>query len=119
MQVCAGLSGSLVLSLTLALVFEVPSLWAWEADLELLDLVEEIPQTFYQFLNVEQVSPFPWQPEVRFCQGFCCQLLDNPWKSSRFKSPQNTTCRTEHAEPTSQCRTYRPNTNKTSLRFLL
>ncbi|KAK5604437.1 hypothetical protein CRENBAI_017211 [Crenichthys baileyi] len=54
MQVCAGLSRSLVLSLTLALVFEVPSLWAWEADLELLDLVEEIPQTFYQFLNLEQ-----------------------------------------------------------------
>ncbi|MEQ2241547.1 hypothetical protein ILYODFUR_026452 [Ilyodon furcidens] len=108
MQVCAGLSGSLVLSLTLALVFEVPSLWAWEADLELLDLVEEIPQTFYQFLNLEQVSPFPWQPEVRFCQGSCCQLFDNPWKSSRFKSFQNTACRT--------CR---PNTNKTSLRFLL
>uniref|UniRef100_A0AAY4A2J7 DnaJ homolog subfamily C member 1 n=1 Tax=Denticeps clupeoides TaxID=299321 RepID=A0AAY4A2J7_9TELE len=27
---------------------------AWDADLELLDLVEEIPQTFYQFLSVEQ-----------------------------------------------------------------
>ncbi|KAF7644612.1 hypothetical protein LDENG_00219020 [Lucifuga dentata] len=27
---------------------------AWDADLELLDLVEEIPQTFYQFMSVEQ-----------------------------------------------------------------
>ncbi|MFT7813850.1 dnaJ homolog subfamily C member 1 [Arapaima gigas] len=27
---------------------------AWDMDLELFDLVEEIPQTFYQFLSVEQ-----------------------------------------------------------------
>uniref|UniRef100_UPI003AAD9FC9 dnaJ homolog subfamily C member 1 n=1 Tax=Centroberyx gerrardi TaxID=166262 RepID=UPI003AAD9FC9 len=27
---------------------------AWDSDLELFDLVEEIPQTFYQFLSVEQ-----------------------------------------------------------------
>ncbi|KAM4556195.1 dnaJ homolog subfamily C member 1 isoform 1-T1 [Fundulus diaphanus] len=54
MRVCAGLSGSLVLTLVLVLVLEVPRLWAWEADLELLDLVEEIPQNFYQFLNVDQ-----------------------------------------------------------------
>lgn len=32
-----------------------PPLSAWDADLELLDLVEEIPQTFYQFLSVAQV----------------------------------------------------------------
>uniref|UniRef100_A0A674NN89 DnaJ homolog subfamily C member 1 n=1 Tax=Takifugu rubripes TaxID=31033 RepID=A0A674NN89_TAKRU len=31
-----------------------PPLAAWDADLELLDLVEEIPQTFYQFLSVAQ-----------------------------------------------------------------
>ncbi|CAL8347768.1 unnamed protein product [Merluccius merluccius] len=27
---------------------------AWDADLELFDLVEEVPQTFYQFLSVDQ-----------------------------------------------------------------
>ncbi|XP_061589055.1 dnaJ homolog subfamily C member 1 [Cololabis saira] len=36
------------------LVSTVPPLTAWDADLELLDLVEEIPQTFYQFLNLDQ-----------------------------------------------------------------
>ncbi|XP_061878876.1 dnaJ homolog subfamily C member 1 [Entelurus aequoreus] len=30
---------------------------AWDADMELLDLVEEIPETFYQFLSVEQDAP--------------------------------------------------------------
>lgn len=29
---------------------------AWDADLELFDLVEEIPQTFYEFLSVDQVD---------------------------------------------------------------
>lgn len=29
---------------------------AWDADLELFDLVEEIPQTFYEFLSVDQVK---------------------------------------------------------------
>ncbi|KAM7379933.1 hypothetical protein PAMP_005429 [Pampus punctatissimus] len=32
----------------------VPLGTAWDADLELLDLVEEIPQTFYQFLSLDQ-----------------------------------------------------------------
>ncbi|XP_072219927.1 dnaJ homolog subfamily C member 1 [Leuresthes tenuis] len=50
MGVCAGLCGSLLISLVLL----VPPLAAWDADLELLDLVEEIPQTFYRFLNLDQ-----------------------------------------------------------------
>lgn len=29
---------------------------AWDADLELFDLVEEVPQTFYEFLSVNQVK---------------------------------------------------------------
>lgn len=33
----------------------IPTL-AWDADLELFDLVEEIPQTFYEFLSVDQVT---------------------------------------------------------------
>uniref|UniRef100_A0A669EVC7 DnaJ homolog subfamily C member 1 n=1 Tax=Oreochromis niloticus TaxID=8128 RepID=A0A669EVC7_ORENI len=45
--------GLLLVCLAL-LVSAVPPLSAWDEDLELLDLVEEIPQTFYQFLNVEQ-----------------------------------------------------------------
>lgn len=48
------LMGPLLLCLAL-LLWPAPPLAAWEADLELLDLVEEIPQTFYQFLSVEQV----------------------------------------------------------------
>lgn len=32
---------------------------AWDADLELLDLVEEIPDTFYQFMSLEQVRGTP------------------------------------------------------------
>ncbi|XP_023254436.1 dnaJ homolog subfamily C member 1 [Seriola lalandi dorsalis] len=53
MGVRAGPCGSLLVCLTL-LVTAVPPLNAWEADLELLDLVEEIPQTFYQFMSLNQ-----------------------------------------------------------------
>ncbi|XP_060941110.1 dnaJ homolog subfamily C member 1 [Limanda limanda] len=53
MGVCAGPVRSLLVCLSL-LVSAVPPLTAWEADLELLDLVEEIPQTFYQFLSLAQ-----------------------------------------------------------------
>uniref|UniRef100_A0A3Q3MP19 DnaJ (Hsp40) homolog, subfamily C, member 1 n=1 Tax=Mastacembelus armatus TaxID=205130 RepID=A0A3Q3MP19_9TELE len=53
MEVSEGLSRSLLVCLIL-LVSEVPPLIAWDADLELLDLVEEIPQTFYQFLSLDQ-----------------------------------------------------------------
>ncbi|XP_051250441.1 dnaJ homolog subfamily C member 1 [Dicentrarchus labrax] len=53
MGVCAGPCGSLLVCLTL-LVSSVPPLTAWDADLELLDLVEEIPETFYQFLSLDQ-----------------------------------------------------------------
>ncbi|XP_028297175.1 dnaJ homolog subfamily C member 1 [Gouania willdenowi] len=49
-----GAPGASKLLLITLLVCVVPPLSAWEADLELLDLVEEIPQTFYQFLNLEQ-----------------------------------------------------------------
>ncbi|XP_074545546.1 dnaJ homolog subfamily C member 1 [Halichoeres trimaculatus] len=56
MRVRAGPCRSLVVCLAL-LGFAVPSVVAWDADLELLDLVEEIPQTFYQFLSVEQDAP--------------------------------------------------------------
>uniref|UniRef100_A0A087Y039 DnaJ homolog subfamily C member 1 n=2 Tax=Poecilia formosa TaxID=48698 RepID=A0A087Y039_POEFO len=48
MRVCAGLSGPLVLSMVLVLVR------GWEADLELLDLVEEVPQNFYEFLHLDK-----------------------------------------------------------------
>lgn len=47
--------GPLLLCLALLVVTAVPPLAAWDEDLELLDLVEEIPQTFYQFMSVEQV----------------------------------------------------------------
>uniref|UniRef100_A0A8C3G5N0 DnaJ homolog subfamily C member 1 n=1 Tax=Cyclopterus lumpus TaxID=8103 RepID=A0A8C3G5N0_CYCLU len=53
MAVCAGPLGSLLICLSL-LVSAVPPLVAWDADLELLDLVEEIPQNFYQFLSLDQ-----------------------------------------------------------------
>ncbi|XP_028283253.1 dnaJ homolog subfamily C member 1 [Parambassis ranga] len=53
MGVCAGLGLPLSVWLIL-LVSAVPPLAAWDADLELLDLVEEIPQTFYQFLSLDQ-----------------------------------------------------------------
>lgn len=46
--------GPLLLCLVLH-AWLAPPLAAWDADLELLDLVEEIPQTFYQFLSVAQV----------------------------------------------------------------
>lgn len=54
MGVCVGPCGSLLLCLVL-LVSSFHPMTAWDADLELLDLVEEIPQTFYQFLSVDQV----------------------------------------------------------------
>lgn len=54
MAVCPGLCESLLVYLTL-LVCAAPPLTAWDADLELLDLVEEIPQNFYQFLSLDQV----------------------------------------------------------------
>lgn len=47
--------GPLLLCLALLVLSVVPPLAAWDEDLELLDLVEEIPQTFYQFMSVEQV----------------------------------------------------------------
>lgn len=53
MWVCASPRGSLLVWLTL-LVVSPPPLTAWDADLELLDLVEEIPQNFYQFLSLNQ-----------------------------------------------------------------
>nr|XP_046264198.1 dnaJ homolog subfamily C member 1 [Scatophagus argus] len=53
MGASAGPCGSVLLCLTL-LVSSTPPLTAWDADLELLDLVEEIPQTFYQFLSLDQ-----------------------------------------------------------------
>uniref|UniRef100_A0A671Z4Y8 DnaJ homolog subfamily C member 1 n=1 Tax=Sparus aurata TaxID=8175 RepID=A0A671Z4Y8_SPAAU len=52
MGVCAGPCGSLLVFLSL--LVSSPPLSAWDADLELLDLVEEIPQTFYQFLSLDQ-----------------------------------------------------------------
>ncbi|KAK2822941.1 hypothetical protein Q5P01_023006 [Channa striata] len=53
MGVCVGPCRSLVVFL-MPLVLAVPLVMAWDADLELLDLVEEIPQTFYQFLSLDQ-----------------------------------------------------------------
>ncbi|CAJ1073225.1 dnaJ homolog subfamily C member 1 [Xyrichtys novacula] len=53
MRVCAGPCGSVLVCLAM-LVSVLPPLRAWDADLELLDLVEEIPQTFYHFLSVDQ-----------------------------------------------------------------
>uniref|UniRef100_A0A8C1S035 DnaJ homolog subfamily C member 1 n=1 Tax=Cyprinus carpio TaxID=7962 RepID=A0A8C1S035_CYPCA len=44
---------TLVLFFGLAVIQPLPTL-AWDADLELFDLVEEIPQTFYEFLSVNQ-----------------------------------------------------------------
>ncbi|KAF4076817.1 hypothetical protein AMELA_G00219520 [Ameiurus melas] len=47
-----------VLSAGLVLVLVQPELTAaWDADLELFDLVEEIPQTFYEFLSVNPDTP--------------------------------------------------------------
>ncbi|KAM9844872.1 dnaJ homolog subfamily C member 1 [Aulostomus maculatus] len=53
MGVCVGPYGSGLVCLGL-LVSLIPPLAAWDTDLELLDLVEEIPQTFYQFLSLNQ-----------------------------------------------------------------
>lgn len=47
---------TLVLFSGLIVIQPLPTL-AWDADLELFDLVEEIPQTFYEFLSVNQVRP--------------------------------------------------------------
>nr|XP_057924637.1 dnaJ homolog subfamily C member 1 [Doryrhamphus excisus] len=47
-------SGGFELVSLLLLLSACPPLVAWDTDLELLDLVEEIPQTFYHFLMVEQ-----------------------------------------------------------------
>ncbi|KAI2667526.1 hypothetical protein H4Q32_004030 [Labeo rohita] len=44
---------TLVLFSGLIVIQPLPTL-AWDADLELFDLVEEIPQTFYEFLSVNQ-----------------------------------------------------------------
>ncbi|XDV27212.1 hypothetical protein PO909_030783 [Leuciscus waleckii] len=44
---------TLVLFSGLFVIQPLPTL-AWDADLELFDLVEEIPQTFYEFLSVNQ-----------------------------------------------------------------
>lgn len=54
MRLFTGPCASLLVCLTL-LVSAIPPLTAWDADLELLDLVEEIPQTFYEFLSVDKV----------------------------------------------------------------
>lgn len=56
MAACAGPCRAVLVCLGL-LVSAVPPATPWDADLELLDLVEEIPQTFYQFLSVDQVRP--------------------------------------------------------------
>lgn len=53
---CVAVLSRFVL-LAAGLVFVLPGLGAaWDADLELFDLVEEIPQTFYEFLSVNQVK---------------------------------------------------------------
>ncbi|XP_037537890.1 dnaJ homolog subfamily C member 1 [Nematolebias whitei] len=52
----AGRTGSSFLFCVTLLVSAVLPGTAWDADLELLDLVEEIPQTFYQFLKLDQVA---------------------------------------------------------------
>lgn len=44
-----------LLAAGLVLILPGPSA-GWDADLELFDLVEEIPQTFYEFLSVDQVK---------------------------------------------------------------
>ena len=62
MRACAGPCRSVLVCFGL-LVYLAPRLDAWDADLELLDLVEEIPQTFYEFLSVAPVCgsyPSPW-----------------------------------------------------------
>lgn len=61
MRVCAGPCWSVLVGLGL-LVSLFPPLAAWDADLELLDLVEEIPQSFYQFMSLNQVSANTMSP---------------------------------------------------------
>lgn len=48
------LTGIFTLVLFSGLLAIQPTL-AWDEDLELFDLVEEIPQTFYEFLSLSQV----------------------------------------------------------------
>lgn len=61
--------GPVLLALSL-LLSTPPPLTAWDADLELFDLVEEIPQTFYQFMNLDQVGTctvsmvITWRPRT-------------------------------------------------------
>ena len=44
---------------------------SWDTDLELFDLVEEIPQTFYQFLSVDKVGDMAaLQPSGGHSKGF-------------------------------------------------
>ncbi|XP_030016264.1 dnaJ homolog subfamily C member 1-like [Sphaeramia orbicularis] len=51
---CASTALPPCLGLLLLLWAAPPPASAWDADLELLDLVEEIPQTFYQFMSLDQ-----------------------------------------------------------------
>ncbi|KAF6720401.1 DnaJ-like protein subfamily C member 1 [Oryzias melastigma] len=53
LALCSARFGPVLLGLSL-LLSAPPPLTAWDADLELFDLVEEIPQTFYQFMNLDQ-----------------------------------------------------------------
>lgn len=46
---------SFILAVSILIAYPSPS-HAWDSDLELYDLVEEIQQNFYEFLSVEQVS---------------------------------------------------------------
>lgn len=73
--------------LAAGLVFLHPELTAaWDADLELFDLVEEIPQTFYEFLSVDQVNrrvshllsyDFSFFLDMYFILPFNCSLCLN------------------------------------------
>lgn len=46
---------SFILAVSILIAYPSPS-HAWDSDLELYDLVEEIQQNFYEFLSVEQVT---------------------------------------------------------------
>lgn len=70
---CPPLVPGLPRSPLLWLLLLAPSALAWDSgDLELFDLVEEIPQNFYAFLGVEQVrsaervAPERWLGPSRF-----------------------------------------------------
>lgn len=54
MRVCSGPCRVVLVCVSLLMVVVRP-LAAWDADLELLDLVEEIPQSFYEFMSLNQV----------------------------------------------------------------